>query len=156
MLTGSSGFKYKSIIGKKPSKDKGKDTELMPDYDMTSENVSDNVLVFSDDSDDESEEWAKESEEEEEGDGADGRKSRKKKKRKMAQTCELTRNLAACLNTFNLLAIEYGEAGAAGLNDRTERRIDQDRGRGCGGTPGKRSDSQPGHAFTAQVKSMDP
>ena len=60
-----------AIIGKKPSKDKGKDTELMPDYDMTGKNVSDNVLEFSDDSDNESEEPAKEPEEIEEEDGTD-------------------------------------------------------------------------------------
>ena len=63
-IKGETFDEYKSIIGEKPSKDKGKDTELMPDYDMTGENVSNNVLEFSDDSDDESEEM-KEMEEEE-------------------------------------------------------------------------------------------
>ena len=52
-IKGNTFDEYKSIIGKKPSKDKGKDTELMPDYDMTGENVSEEVLKFSDDSDDE-------------------------------------------------------------------------------------------------------
>ena len=43
-------------------------TELMVDYDMTGKNVSNNVLVFSNDSDDESEEQVEElGEEEEEG-----------------------------------------------------------------------------------------
>ena len=52
------------------SKAKGKDAELMPNYDMTGKNVSDEVLEFSNDLEDESEEPEKETEVEEEEQGA--------------------------------------------------------------------------------------
>ena len=76
-IKGNTSDEYKSLIGKKPSKAKGKDTELMPNQDMT----GDNVLAFSDDSDDDSDdESAEPPKEEEEEDG---------------DPFNLTRNLAA-------------------------------------------------------------
>ena len=52
-------------------KAKGKDTELMKDYDMTGKNIDDEVLAFTDDLDDEEEETEKRSGEIEEEDGGD-------------------------------------------------------------------------------------
>ena len=69
-IKGKTYDEYKSIIDKKPSKAKGKDTELMKDYHMTSENIDDEVLAFTDDSEDEPEEPEKDKEEEEEEQGA--------------------------------------------------------------------------------------
>ena len=70
-IKGKTYDEYKSIIDKKPSKAKGKDTELMKDYDMTGKNIDDEVLAFTDDLDDEEEETEKRSGEIEEEDGGD-------------------------------------------------------------------------------------
>ena len=70
-IKGKTYDKYKSIIDKKPSKAKGKDTELMKDYVMTGKNIDNKVLAFTYDSEDEEEETDKESREiQEAADGA--------------------------------------------------------------------------------------